>query len=725
VLDHFIIGTPAQDQAPVVSVPATADVDEGGLLSLVVSAADADGDAILSLSADLSRLPAGNDAAFTSGPDHTSGVLTWHPTFADAGSHLVTFTASNALAGSAPTTVLVRQKDRPPVVSVPDTAFVVDEGSTLSIEALAEDPDADAVASLVMHILPEPAGVSPSFQPVPSFSNRISGTLLWVPDFADSGEYRVTFTAANSLAAHREVLVHVVDVDRSPFVIAPAALTVMGTGSLDFTVLASDPDGGAIESLVADLSQLPAGNSAVFSVAADHRSATFHWTPGASISGTYTLTFTAANARSGVTSTVLSVNHADHAPVVSAPDTVWVAEGALLRFGVSASDPDSTAIGGLSADLSGLPAGHGAQWNVTPDQRNLTFQWTAGFTHAGTYAVAWTATNALTGMRTTVVRVLQSDRPPIVTAPAAMTGSVGASVTIDVTAVDPDGDAVASLTADLTGLPAGHSAWFAVASDARSGTVPLDTRCRRHRQLPHRIPRRELDRRGGDHVAPDRTPEQRAHGEPQRHRFHRHRAAQRHRRRFGLERCRRADRLLPIRVRGWEPGRAAGLTGGVARLRSRRVAALRHRDRSVGSREHASGHDHRGGRGSWPNLCGNPSFEANTTGWNSFGSASYQRVPGGFSGTSAVELTGTGGTLSSFGLNDGPNWVGATVLSAHATGSVPGCDRRPAPGWSGSRFASTSMTSRSAPRRCPRRSRCPPMAARLGGPCEPGRRLGP
>jgi hypothetical protein len=64
--------------------------------------------------------------------------------------------------------------------------------------------------------------------------------------------------------------------------------------------------------------------------------------------------------------------------------------------------------------------------------------------------------------------------------------------------------------------------------------------------------------------------------------------------------------------------------------------------------------------GPGPNLCGNPSFEANTTGWNSFGSASYQRVPGGFSGTSAVELTGTGGTLSSFGLNDGPNWVGAT-----------------------------------------------------------------
>src|SRR6185436_17039151 len=93
-LDHFVIGTPTQDQAPVVSVPASANAAEGGLLSLVVNAADPDGDAILSLSADLSRLPAGNDAVFTPGLDHTSGVLTWHPTFADAGSHLVTFTAS-------------------------------------------------------------------------------------------------------------------------------------------------------------------------------------------------------------------------------------------------------------------------------------------------------------------------------------------------------------------------------------------------------------------------------------------------------------------------------------------------------------------------------------------------------------------------------------------------------------------------------------------------------
>ena len=61
------------------------DANEGGLLSLEVSVADPDADPILSLSADLSRLPVGHDALFTPGPDHTSGVLTWHPSFGDAG----------------------------------------------------------------------------------------------------------------------------------------------------------------------------------------------------------------------------------------------------------------------------------------------------------------------------------------------------------------------------------------------------------------------------------------------------------------------------------------------------------------------------------------------------------------------------------------------------------------------------------------------------------------
>jgi hypothetical protein len=101
IIDSFSIGTP--DQAPVVAVAPTASAIAGHPLSLNVTAADADGDAIAALSA--SGLPAG--ATFTAGAGNTAGTLSWTPTDNDVGTHPVTFTASNALSGSASTLITV------------------------------------------------------------------------------------------------------------------------------------------------------------------------------------------------------------------------------------------------------------------------------------------------------------------------------------------------------------------------------------------------------------------------------------------------------------------------------------------------------------------------------------------------------------------------------------------------------------------------------------------
>jgi hypothetical protein len=64
------------DRAPVIAAPA-ASVAERALLTLTVHAADLDGDALASLSANLSGLPAGNDAVFTPGPGDSTGTLSW------------------------------------------------------------------------------------------------------------------------------------------------------------------------------------------------------------------------------------------------------------------------------------------------------------------------------------------------------------------------------------------------------------------------------------------------------------------------------------------------------------------------------------------------------------------------------------------------------------------------------------------------------------------------
>jgi len=81
------------------------------------------------------------------------------------------------------------------------------------------------------------------------------------------------------------------------------------------------------------------------------------------------------------------------------------------------------------------------------------------------------------------------------------------------------------------------------------------------------------------------------------------------------------------------------------------------------------------------NLVGNPSFESNTFGWNAYSGSTYVRVAGGFDGGSSLQVTGPA-NLSGFGINDSPNWIanagaagsryrfGAWVRSGSALGST-------------------------------------------------------
>ncbi len=99
----------ASDTPPVVSAPATVSITEGQPLTVNVSASDADGDPILSFTADLSALPAGHGAVFTRNGSNTAGTLTWTPSASDgrAAPYTVTFTATNDRSGVASTLITV------------------------------------------------------------------------------------------------------------------------------------------------------------------------------------------------------------------------------------------------------------------------------------------------------------------------------------------------------------------------------------------------------------------------------------------------------------------------------------------------------------------------------------------------------------------------------------------------------------------------------------------
>jgi len=183
--------------APVVTAPPVVSGAEGSLVTVSLTATDPDGEAIASLTADLSSLPAGNDAVFSPAASNTAGTLTWTPTFADAGAHTVTFTASNALSGTAVTQLMIQNVDRAPEVSAPPTAEA-DEGSQVTVVVNASDPDAEPLTTLAADLTGLPSGNDAQF--AVNGANTM-GILTWIPTFNDAGQYTITFTASNALSA--------------------------------------------------------------------------------------------------------------------------------------------------------------------------------------------------------------------------------------------------------------------------------------------------------------------------------------------------------------------------------------------------------------------------------------------------------------------------------------------------------------------------------------------
>ncbi|RPH57978.1 MAG: RHS repeat protein, partial [Acidobacteria bacterium] len=91
------------DNPPAVTAPPNVLASEGILLQVLVSVTDPDGDPILSLTA--SPLPAG--AAFTTAAGNTSGTLSWQPSYQQAGTYGIVFTAANSQTGTDTTVIEV------------------------------------------------------------------------------------------------------------------------------------------------------------------------------------------------------------------------------------------------------------------------------------------------------------------------------------------------------------------------------------------------------------------------------------------------------------------------------------------------------------------------------------------------------------------------------------------------------------------------------------------
>ena len=352
--------------------------------------------------------------------------------------------AATAIAILALPATGAAQTDRAPVVTAPATASTA-ENTLLTILASAADPDGDAITSFTASGSAITAGGT-----FTSNATNTSGTFSWTPSFAQAGSWDVTFAARNTLTGTATTMITVGGPDRAPVVNTPSTAQAIIRVPMSFTVSAGDPDGDAIASLTASGTAITAGGT--FTSNATHTAGTFAWTAGFGQGGSYSAVFTAANALSGSATTSITVCACDRAPVVTAPATASGLQNVLLTFTVFASDPDGDAITSFIASGTAITAG--GTFSADATHTSGTFSWTPGFNDAGVYSVTFTASNALSGTATTSISVcLGCSRAPVVTAPATVQGSRNLLITFTVSATDPDGTAITSLTA--APLPSG------------------------------------------------------------------------------------------------------------------------------------------------------------------------------------------------------------------------------------------------------------------------------
>jgi len=190
------------NRAPELAAIGALSAAEGMQLSFAVSASDFDG-----------TTPTVTANGLPMGATFTGGTFTWTPDYTQAGSHDVTFTATDgALTDSEVVTITVSNTNRAPELAAIGAQSAA-EGTELSFGVSASDPD----------------GTTPTVTAsgLPSGATFAGGTFTWTPDYTQAGSYDVTFTADDGALTDSEgVTISVTAVDTTPpmvLITGPAA----------------------------------------------------------------------------------------------------------------------------------------------------------------------------------------------------------------------------------------------------------------------------------------------------------------------------------------------------------------------------------------------------------------------------------------------------------------------------------------------------------------------
>ena len=427
---------------PVLATIGPRNVNEGANLNFAVSASDPD----LSIPT-LTALNIPVNATFIDNGNGT-GTFNFNPNFTQAGVFNVTFIASDgALADSEVVAITVNNVNLAPVLASIGPR-VVAEGANLNFNATATDPDATIPTLSAINVPTNATFVD---------NGNGSGTFNFNPDFTQGGVYNVTFIASDGALADSEVVaITVTGVNLSPVLAAIGPRNVNEGANLNFNISASDPD--------LSTPALTAANVPLNATFVDNGNGTgsFNFSPDFTQAGVFNVTFIASDGALADSEVVaITVNNVNLAPVLAAIGPRNVNEGAILNFGVSASDPDLN-FPTLSAVNVPLNATFTDNGNGTG-----TFNFNPDFTQSGVFNVTFVASDgALADSEVVAITVNQVNLAPILAAIGPRSINEGANLNFNVSATDADATTPA-LTAE--NLPAN-----ATFNDNGNGTGTFD-----------------------------------------------------------------------------------------------------------------------------------------------------------------------------------------------------------------------------------------------------------
>ena len=319
------------NRPPVLNPIGARMVDEGQLLQIAIMATDPDADA---LTIQAANAPAGSQLQ-----DNGDGSATfaWTPAFGDAGNVDVTFSvtdAGNPMASDMETvTITVGDVNRPPVLA-PIGNRAANTNQQVTFLVSGSDPDGNNV-SVSLSGMPANATFTDN--------GDGTGTFDWTPAEGDVGNHMMTFTATDdgnpNLTDTETVTISVGLVNNPPTLVQIGNRTVVQGQTIQFAVLATDPDPG--NSLSYTASGVPASASFVDN---GDGTASFSWMPLPTQVGSVNVTITVTD---------------DGIPAMTDSETVNIAiEGVASGFNVTVANWWET--WGGTAEVAGFGAQPGA-----------------------------------------------------------------------------------------------------------------------------------------------------------------------------------------------------------------------------------------------------------------------------------------------------------------------------------------------------------------------------